>query len=334
MRVLALTNGWPTNRFPEFCVFNQRQVEDIRKQGVTVDLEFVNARENGKIAYLQRLPGLARKARGYDVVHCFHGLSFLLARLSLVRRPLVVSFLNAIDNEYIDLPNLLRPHAIRITRRLVTAPGAPYGVIVKDRIPPELEGRPLVRYLPNGIDMDFFQPGDRLEARRRLGLDPQGLYLLFVSSKDLHRPQKRFDRFSEVLDACRAANPGRTVEAITLVSAPGEVVRQSYQAADVHVLTSDFEGSPNSVKEAMACALPVVSTDVGNVAAMAGGGLAAARVLPEFSVDEFMLSISEVLAQGPEARLQLRESIVAQGLDGGTVAKRIVELYRDVSARG
>lgn len=333
MRVLALTNGWPTERFPEFCVFNRRQVEEIRKQGVCVDLEFVNARENGKIAYLQRLPFLARKARGYDLVHCFHGLSFLLALLAQVRRPLVVSFLNAIDNEYIDLPRLLRPQVVRLTRRIVTAPGSPHGVILKDRIPPELEGRPLVRYLPNGIDMDFFRPGDRLQARRALGLDPDGLYLLFVSSKDLHRSQKRYDRFAAVLEACRAAYPERTVDAITLVSAPGEVVRQSYQAADVHVLTSDFEGSPNSVKEAMACALPVVSTDVGNVAAMAGGGLAAARVLPSFSVAGFVSAIGEILAQDAAARARLRESIVAQGLDGATVARRIVDLYRDVAAQ-
>jgi glycosyltransferase involved in cell wall biosynthesis len=332
MRVLALTNGWPTDRHPEYCVFNRRQVDDIRALGVEVDVAFVNARERGKWAYAERLPRIGREAEAYDLVHCFHGLSLLLAVAGGVRKPLVVSFLNAIDNEYVDLPAWARGPAVRLTRRLVTPAGAARrGVIVKDRLPRELAGNPLARYIPNGIDTGFFRPGDRRVARARLGIDPEAVCLLFVSSKDLRRAQKRHDRFEAVVAAYRAAHPGARVEAVTLVSALEDVVLATYQAVDVHVMTSDFEGSPNSVKEAMACGLPVVSTDVGNVGRMTDG-LDACRVLDGFDASAFVAAIDTVLAAPPAAREALRDAIGAQGLDAATAARKVVDLY--VSVRG
>lgn len=332
MRVLALTNGWPTAQFPEYCVFTRRQVEDIRALGVTVEVEFVNAREKGKGEYLRSFRGLRARARGYDLVHAFHGLSFLLALAARVDRPLVVSFLNAIDNEYIDLPGPARPLAVGLTRRIVAARRPRHGIIVKDRIPPDLADHPRLRHIPNGIDIDVFQPGDKAAARAGLGLDPEAVYLLFVSSKDLHRRQKRHDRFEAVLAAARAAHPGRRIEPLTLVTAPEEVVRATYRAADVHVMTSDFEGSPNSVKEAMACGLPVVATDVGNVAAMTEG-LAAARVVSPFDPQAFAAAIDAVLAASPQDRAALRAALLDRGLAAEAAARRIVDLYATMLGR-
>ena len=158
------------------------------------------------------------------------------------------------------------------------------------------------------------------------------VYLLFVSSKDVNRPQKRHDRFLEVLAACRAAHPDRKIEPLTLVSQPEDVVLRTYQAADVHVMTSDFEGSPNSVKEAMACGLPVVSTDVGNVARMVAG-LDACRVIGAFEPDAFVAAIDAVLGQPDAARAALRSAVFSQGLDAGSAARRVVDLYESVVAR-
>ena len=327
MRVLAITNGWPTEKHPEYCVFHKRQVDSLRRLGITVDVAFVNAREEGRVAYLGWLGRLGRMARGYDLVHCFHGLAFLLTLAAGVRRPTVVSFLNSIDNEFVDTPAFLRGSVIAVTRRLLTNPGSRFGVIVKDAVPPELRGRPNVRCIPNGVDLDTFRPGSKLAARAALGLSAEAVYLLFVSSKNLHRRQKRYDRFEATLAAYRAAHPELKVDAITLVSEPD--VLPSYQAADVHVLTSDFEGSPNSVKEALACELPVVSTDVGNVAAMLDG-LDCARVLSPFSVEAAVRAIDEVRAAPPAARGELRRALVERRLDAESAARQLLDLYRFV----
>jgi glycosyltransferase involved in cell wall biosynthesis len=327
MRVLVLTNGWPTARHPEYAVFNERQVASLRALGVEVDVDFVNARERGKLEYLRRLPTVARRARPFDLVHCFHGLSFVLARLGLVRRPLVVSFQNALDREFAEMPRPLAAAAEALAARLLRRGDA--GVIFKGAAPDWLRDDPLVRRIPNGVDMAAFRPGDRHAARTALGLEPDAIHLLFVSSKRLDRPQKRHDRFVAAAAALRERLPGRAVRELTLVDDPPERVRLTYQAADAHVMTSDFEGSPNSVKEAMASGLPVVSTAVGNVPDMLGG-LEAARVLDAFTPAACAEAIAAVLAAPPDARAALRERLRALGLEEAAVARRVVALYEDV----
>ena len=326
---MALTNGWPTPRHPEYCVFTERQVDDLRALGLDMTLEFVNARERGKGEYLRRLPGLARRSRDVDLVHCFHGLSFLMAWIGRVRRPMVVSFLNGLENEFVDLPGPAQKIAIGLTRRLLRRGGV--GVIFKDAKPDWLAHDPLVRYIPNGVKLDGFVPGDRASARAALGLPQDALCLLFVSSKDLMRPQKRHDRFVEVAARLRARRPELKIHEIRLVDEPTDRVKLTYQAADVHVMTSEFEGSPNSVKEAMASALPVVATDVGNVRRMIGG-LAAARVVQPYDADAFCGAIEAVAASGQGERLALREALFAQKLDAPSVAGEIRRLYEDVVA--
>jgi len=328
-RVLVLTNGWPTAEHPEYAVFSRRQMDDLKALGIDYDVEFVNARDRGKAEYLRRLPHLARRARDVDLVHCFHGLSLLLATMGGVRKPMVTSYLNALENEFLDLPAPLRVAADAVSRRLLRR--GRMGLIFKDRLPDWLRDDPLARYIPNGVTLDGFVPGDRAAARAALGLPQDALLLLFVSSKNIDRPQKRHDRFCEVLAAMQARHPQRAVQALALVSEPAERVKQFYHAADVHVMTSDFEGSPNSVKEAMASALPVVATNVGNVRLMTEG-LAAARVVAPFSVEGFCDAIDAVTAAGRPAELALRDSLMAQGLDAETVARKVRRLYEDVAA--
>jgi len=327
MRVLVLTNGWPTERHPEYAVFNARQVDSLRALGLSVDVVFVNAREGGKVEYLRHLPKIARLARPYDLVHCFHGLSFLLARLGGVRAPLVVSFQNPLEREFAEMPRPLGTMAQALAARLLRRGGV--GMIFKGAAPDFLAADPLLRRIPNGVDLDLFRPGDRATARAALGIAPEAVVLLFVSSKNLHRPQKRHDRFLAVAAALRVRRPDLAVVEAALVDEPMERVRLVYQAADVHVMMSEFEGSPNSVKEALASGLPVVSTDVGNVREMIDG-LAAARVMPTFDAEAFAAAIEQVLAAPPEARAALRARIETGGLETMAVARRVMALYEDV----
>lgn len=329
-RVLLVTNAWPSERHPEYGVFNARQVEDVTALGVEYRIAFINGRDFGTKEYLRRLPDLAPLAREVDLVHCCHGLSLLLARLGMVRKPIVVSFQNALEHEFGDQKQPIRGVCEWATRQLLRT--GRHGAIFKDRLPDWLSHDPLVRYIPNGVKLDGFVPGDKAAARAALGLDPEALYLLFVSSKDLMRPQKRYDRFEAVLAAMRARYPSRDIQALTLVNEPADRVRRFYHAADVHVMTSAFEGSPNSVKEAMASALPVVATDVGNVRLMIDG-LAAARVVEPFDVAAFCDAIDAVTAAGRPAELALRDSLMAQGLDSASVARKVRQLYEDVAAR-
>lgn len=328
-RVLIVTNGWPSERHPEYAVFNANQVAQLRALGVDARVIFVNAREKGRLEYLRQLPALARAARDVDIVHCFHGLSYLLAKMALIRRPMVASFQNAMDHEFAEVPRPLRDIAHFAARWYLTHAGD--GMIFKDRVPDWLSANPLARNIANGVDLDVFEPGDKLQARRDLGLDETAIYLLFVSSKNINRRQKRYDRFKAALERLRARHPEWDVREIALVNETPERVRRFYQAADAHLLTSEFEGSPNSVKEAMASGLPIVATDVGNIRAMTEG-MAAAHVVSEFTAEAFCDALERALAAGPEDRAALRAGLARSGLESEAAARRVMSLYDDVIA--
>jgi glycosyltransferase involved in cell wall biosynthesis len=117
--------------------------------------------------------------------------------------------------------------------------------------------------LPHGIDTEKFRPMDRSEAREEVDWNDDRYQVLFPYSPD--RGVKDYPRAERVIEAAdrRLDEP---VELQTITGVPHERMPLYMNAADALILSSKREGGPNSVKEAMACNVPVVSTDVGNVA--------------------------------------------------------------------
>ncbi|MHC4077725.1 MAG: glycosyltransferase [Planctomycetota bacterium] len=125
----------------------------------------------------------------------------------------------------------------------------------------------------NGVDLEVFQPGDRLAARRRLGLPQNARLVLGVGSliprKGFHhlaRALARFDGDTRLLLVGEGAERRRLARIlpkerlIFLGGLPHGEVARAYQACDVFVLPSSREGWPNVVTEALACGCPVVAT--------------------------------------------------------------------------
>jgi glycosyltransferase involved in cell wall biosynthesis len=114
--------------------------------------------------------------------------------------------------------------------------------------------------IPNGVDLGFFAP--QKVSRSKLGLDSRRFYVLFSGRKT--DPVKQY-RLAE-LAVEELISRGVNAELIGLEGKSSAVVRDYLNAVDCLLVTSTHEGSPNSVKEAMACNLPIVSVDVGDVA--------------------------------------------------------------------
>jgi glutamine amidotransferase len=118
------------------------------------------------------------------------------------------------------------------------------------------------RLIPNGIDLGRFRPLERLECQRKLGWEPDTFHVLFPTAD-----RSAWDKRLPLAEAALAAlnEMGHRSEMHGLPGIPHEEVPVWMNAADVLLLTSDHEGSPNVVKEALGCNRPVVSVDVGDV---------------------------------------------------------------------
>ncbi len=98
------------------------------------------------------------------------------------------------------------------------------------------------------------------EARERLNFSQDKRLILFAA--DPCNPVKRYTLAKEAVEKLKE---DFSVELIAARAVPHSLMPIYMSACDALLLTSLHEGSPNVVKEALACNLPVVSVDVGDV---------------------------------------------------------------------
>jgi len=137
------------------------------------------------------------------------------------------------------------------------------------------------RFLPNPIDLEIFSPGDRLAARRRLGLPEEGLVVL-AGADSLQDRRKGFDLLREawnLLPAGQAtlARFGRNGERRPGTHDLGnleadEDLAAAYRAADLYVHPARQDNAPCTIQEALACGTPVLAFAVGGVPEMIRAG--------------------------------------------------------------
>jgi teichuronic acid biosynthesis glycosyltransferase TuaC len=243
MRALVVTNMWPSAADPARGSFVRDQVEALRAlPGVELELfafppgHYVRAARD-----LRRRFGHS----SFDVVHAHFGLTAWPALA--VRGGARAVTLHGTDVRH--------PRSRRITAAAL--PWMDLVAPVSTQLAAELgdrpgRGRPRVAVLPCGVDTGRFAPIPRAEARARLGLDPDGPYLLLPA--DPARPGKRADRAREVA----AGVPLLTLGGVDPADVPSWV-----NAANAVVVPSDAEGFGLAVLEALACDVPVLATPVG-----------------------------------------------------------------------
>lgn len=255
LRVLAVTNMWPTPARPARGIFVRDAVEALRERGVAVDVKVV-ADGRSRLDYLVANLRVARAVRRLrpDVLHVHYGLS-LLSTLFVSRSvPRVVTFYGSDANV---------PWQRRVARICLGLRPVSRAICVSDNLARKLPPVDTV-VVPNGVDFVTFTPRDRTEARERCGLPPSGQVVLFAAKPS--NPVKDHPRYQRVVDALRASGLD-LIEAHFDGRTGLDGIIDRYAAADVLLFTSrrGSEGSPTVVKEALAMNLPVVATDVGDV---------------------------------------------------------------------
>jgi glycosyltransferase involved in cell wall biosynthesis len=252
----------------------EQQITGLRRIGLVVDVMVVKRREGGMGSYLTMGAELRNHIKQFrpDVVHAMYG-GILAEEVTRVfeHGPTVVSFCGS------DLLGELLSGPIR---RIISECGVlashiaarrAFGIIVKSRnlqeaLPVGLD-RSKVRIIPNGIDLERFKPLEQLACRKQLGWASNRFHVLFPTNGG--DPIKRPGLAQAAIDTANKSGLG--AEMHQLQGVPHEDVPIWLNASDVVLLTSLSEGSPNVIKEALACDVPVVSVDVGDVGEMISG---------------------------------------------------------------
>ena len=254
MKILQITNNYPTIKYPIYGIFVKEQIDSLIDLGLDIDLFFINGREKGIFEYIKSVFLLSSKLKNnnYDIIHCHHSFSafvlFLASFLKRKKNKYLVSFQSDPKNEFYGFFYYLFKNKFD-------------GFIYKNK--PSIKNKKY-HYLPSGVNEYLFRPIDRITACKHLSLDPVKNYVLFVSSNKF-RVEKRFDLFQKTIKILKYNYPDLKFEILKMINVNRSEVPYFFNAATLHLLTSDFEGSPNSVKEAIFCNTPVVSTNVGNV---------------------------------------------------------------------
>ena len=327
MRVLVVTNMFPTPQSPSNGRFIEQQLEGLKLISLLdVEVLCVDRITKGMRVYAM-LPGQLRakiKACQPDLVHVqYGGVMADIVTNNVQDRPTIVTFhgsdLHGQPNAS-PLRRLLSAYGVFASRR--AARRCDGVVVVAEhlrRMLPKAVSNSRVRVIPCGIDIDMFKPMNRALCCKKLGWDPKMFHVMFQDSGD---PVKRSSLAYESVQALK--NSGVKCELHVLRKVPYAEVPTWINACDILLLTSIVEGSPTIVKEALACNLPIVSVDVGDVRERIEGIEGCYIARPE--LHDLVAKMSLVASSAK--RIDGRPAVPQLSLE--YIAIRLADFYREV----
>jgi glycosyltransferase involved in cell wall biosynthesis len=323
IRVLMITAGWPQPGQPQTTHFVKRQAEFLQRAGVQVDVfQFRGAKRfwNYMRAWTKVRP-MIRSGR-YDLVHAQFGQSGALA---LPRRlPLVVTFRGSdllgivgADGRYTIAGKVSQLVARFVAKRAEAV------VVVSEHMKAYFRTSAPVLVLPSGLDFELFRCLPRDEARRRLGWSFDKRLVLFAGNPD--QPRKRYPLAKAAVDLLNQTLPAELVVAWGVSHSD---IPLYMNACDAFVFTSMQEGSPNVVKEALACDLPVVSVAIGDVAERLKG-IDGCELCADERPETIAAGLERVLRRGQRVAGRIAVAHLAEE----AITARLIGLYQSVLRR-
>ena len=319
IRVLMITSEWPAPASaPRTTHFIKRQADFLQAAGVAVDVFHFKAAKNPWNYFKAWVRVRRRLARNdYDLVHAQWGQSGLLALPK--RLPLVVT-LRGDDAAGIVGRDLKVTPAGRVLRFLThrVSRAADEVILVSEHMRAFLHPSVRTHVIPSGLDFSLFRPIPRDEARQQLGLNNDKPLVLFVGRPET--PRKRYPLAKQAVEILNRTMP---CELVVAWGVPHAEIPLYLNACDALVFTSMQEGSPNAVKEALACNLPVVSVPVGDVEARLRG-VEGCELCADDRPETIAAALERVLRRG--GRAAGRKAV--KHLDERLTSQQVIEVYR------
>ena len=289
----------------------QAQADSLRKEGLQIDIVPIIGK--GLWGYLKNISKIRKSINEIkpDIIHAHYSLCGIVASLT-TRKPVITSLMGS-DVKSSGLWRIIIRFFVRNVWSIT---------IVKSEDMERTLGliSDKIHVLPNGVNIEVFKPMDKRLCRKRLEWETNKKIILFAA--DPKRVEKNFNLAKAAIQALdRKDIVLQVVYGISHDNMPIYI-----NAADVLLLTSLGEGSPNVVKEAMACNLPIVSTNVGDVSYLAEG----VRGFWVCESDQEKITEKLLVALSYSDSMNARQRIIDLMIDSTSIAKRLVKLYEEV----
>ena len=328
MKILEVSrykNNFADHQLP----FVKEQGEAIRALGHEVEYFLIKGN------YLKARKALKAKIREFkpDVIHAHYGLSAITAELQS-EVPVVTTFHNGETHSWwvnvlTSLFSLRAKHVIYVAQH------------IRDMVYFKAKNFSII---PCGVSLEDCFLMDKAEARKQLVWDPDKKYILFGGAFSNER--KNYKLLREAVerlqnDTSYIKHSISNIECVEMKGLSRSQCVLRMNAADVFALPTKNEGSPQALKEAMACNCPIVATDVADIKHLLGdlpghyvlpnkNGNGAYWVGDEYSADEMAELLNEALSF--KGRTKGRDRIVELGYTNELVAKQIIEIYKEIVA--
>lgn len=246
MRVLQIVCVYPTKTNKYANPVYKQQIDSLSALGVENDVLVVSGRMN-KLSALLTLKQKLKKTN-YNLIHAYYVYSGFIAVMQK-KVPVLVSFLGS---------DVYRKNQRLISSWVSRRSNA--NIVMSDNMK-EMLSLDEAHVIPEGINLGMFKPMPKQLARKKLGLGDEEKIILFGAKTS--RYSKNYPLAEECFERVKSHFP--QAKMIIMDKTDHQQVPYFMNASDCLLITSRYEGSPNIVKEAMACDLPIVSVDVGDV---------------------------------------------------------------------
>ncbi len=309
MKVLFVSSGNIKKFGISPIVINQGN--SLKEAGLEV--LYYGIKGKGKLNYLKNIKSLRKFIKGSnaDIIHAHYSLSAIIATIANTNKPMVVSLMGS-DSQagffFRSIIKLFYSFFWNVT------------IVKSQNIKDNLAISKAV-ILPNGVDFKLFKPSDKTEARKKVNFSSDKKYVVFIA--DPTREEKNLKLAKESIDLLKKEKP---VELFVVFGENGidnNEIPDYLNAADALILTSTSEGSPNVVKEAMACNCPVVSTDVGDVKAVIGNTVGC--YVTSYDAKDIASKISKAVDHG---KTNGRQDMAH--LNSENIAAKLITVYSNI----
>ena len=310
MNVLLVHSGNAVTQSSDYT-FVKEQGEALREQGVNVFYYAIKGKKaRGYLSNLSKLKE-SIKSNSIDIIHAHYGLCGALAVLQN-KVPVVITFHNG--------------ETLTFKGKLISSAAAwlsKYNIFVAQHIHDRLFKVPKeYSIIPCGIDLKLLPIVNKEEAIKSMGLRTDVPNILFGGS--FSNARKNYPLAKEAL----ALLPYE-VNLIEMKGFSRAEVDQLLCGCDLFLMPTKSEGSPQVVKEALACNCPIVATGVADIPELLSG--VSNCYTTGFDASEIAGRIDTIIKSGQ--RSNGREKVISMNLDNPLVAKRIKMIYEKVLSK-